>query len=87
MRTRGNLARHELIGLEVQVTKSKSNQEGLKGKVVDETRNLLTIETVKGEKKVPKSDSTFEFRIPEGQVEIEGKRLLFRPEDRIKRAR
>jgi len=87
MRTKGNIAKHELIGLEVRVLKSSSSPAGLRGRVVDETKNLLVIETPKGEKKVPKEHSIFEFEIPEGSVTVDGARLLFRPEDRIKRAR
>jgi ribonuclease P protein subunit POP4 len=87
MITKGNVKKHELIGLDVRVLRSNPDLTDLEGRVVDETRNLLTIETHKGERKVPKEGSVFEFAIPEGRVVIEGDSLLFRPEDRIKRAR
>jgi ribonuclease P protein subunit POP4 len=87
MITKGNIRKHELIGLDVRVVSKDQDLTGLEGRVVDETRNLLTIETRKGEKKVPKKGATFEFVIPDGRVEVEGDALLFRPEDRIKRAR
>ncbi len=87
MITKRNVAKHELIGLDVRVVEAGGNLEGLEGRVVDETKNLLIIETQKGEKKVQKRGSRFELEIPEGSVTIDGEKLLFRPEDRTKKAR
>jgi ribonuclease P protein subunit POP4 len=87
MITKNNIVKHELIGLDMRVVSSSSNLTGLSGRVVDETKNLLVVATPKGEKKVPKQYSVFEFQLPEGRVTVEGDRLLFRPEDRIKKAR
>ncbi|MEM5793176.1 MAG: ribonuclease P protein component 1 [Candidatus Aenigmatarchaeota archaeon] len=82
-----NLFRHELIGLEVEVSRSTNpSQVGLKGKVIDETQKTIIIETKKGEKKLPKENIIFIFKIPDGRrVEVNGKLLLGRPEDRIKK--
>ena len=82
-----NLVRHELIGLEVKIVKSTNpSQIGLKGRVVDETRQMLIIETRKGEKKIEKKSAVFVFKIPDGRrVEVNGKILVGRPEDRIKK--
>ena len=45
MITPQNIARHELVGLEVEVTHGlHGDLEGIKGKVVDETKNTLTID-------------------------------------------
>lgn len=76
-----------MIGLEVKVVESTNpSQVGLSGKVVDESRNILTIETRKGVKNLPKQDCTFSFRIPSGEwVRVDGKLLLARPEDRPKK--
>ena len=42
--TAKNLARHELIGLEVEIAKAKNRAlEGIKGVIVGETRNMLAI--------------------------------------------
>lgn len=81
-----NLIRHELIGLHVEIAKSCNiHQTGTKGMVVDETKNTLTIETDKGLKKIQKSGSEFIFKIPNGKrVKVDGKRILARPEERIK---
>ena len=88
MITPQNVFRHELVGLEVAVV--SSFQVGFKeinGKVVDETRNTIKIEDKEGnEKIVPKNAATFHFKLPDGsKVEINGKILVARPEDRIKK--
>lgn len=106
MRTAQNLHLHELIGLNVKITNSSSRELiGLEGKVVDETKNLLVIETEKKEKKIrlpthrqssfqnvrllkiPKISSTFLFTLENGEkVELKGKEIAFRPEERTKKA-
>ncbi|MEM5829622.1 MAG: ribonuclease P protein subunit [Candidatus Aenigmatarchaeota archaeon] len=83
-----NLVRHELIGLEVKIAKSTDpTQKGLKGKIIDETYKTFKIETEEGrEKIIPKANSVFIFTLPSGEkVEVEGKILVARPEDRIKK--
>lgn len=87
MVTPKDLVMHELMGLAVRVVSCTNRQlEGLKGTVIDETRNMLTIETSKGEKKLAKQDCVFSFHIPSGEwVKVRGELLLARPEDRIKK--
>ena len=89
--TERNLARHELIGLRVVVGRSPDPSiEGREGRVVDETRNTLVIESMEGggRWRVAKEHSTFLFTLPGGRrVELEGDRIRFRPEDRVKRCR
>jgi ribonuclease P protein subunit POP4 len=82
-----NLVRHELIGLEVRVVESTNpSQAGLSGRVVDESRNILSIDTGKGVKNLPKQDCTFSFHLPSGEwVRVKGSLLVSRPEDRIKK--
>lgn len=88
MITPENLIFHELIGLEIEVTDS-SNESliGINGKVVDETKNTLLIETSdKSEKLIAKDVSIFNFTLSNGMhLEVNGKILLNRPEDRIKK--
>jgi len=58
----------------------------MKGKVIDETRNTFLILNAGRQKTIPKDTSFFHFTMPDGTVvEIEGKLLLGRPEDRIKK--
>lgn len=83
-----NIMRHELVGLEVEITHSlHGDLKGIKGRVVNETRNTLTIEDGEGnEKIIPKGSVTFKFTLPDGVIiEIEGKIIISRPEDRIKK--
>lgn len=81
-----NLLRHEIIGLEVRVVKSSQpSYIGIKGKVVDETKNTLTIHHMQRDKTIAKKTATFHFKLPSGlTVEVEGKNLVKRPEDRVK---
>ena len=87
MVTAKDLVLYELIGLEVRIVTSSNKQlEGLSGTVIDETRNMLTIETPKGEKKLAKQDCVFSFHLPSGEwVKVKGSLLVARPEDRIKK--
>ncbi|MDI6806929.1 MAG: ribonuclease P protein component 1 [Candidatus Aenigmarchaeota archaeon] len=85
--TPSNLVRHELCGLEIKIIKSTDpTQKGLKGRVIDETYHTLKIETKKGEKTIPKANCIFIFTLPDKtKVEVDGKLLVARPEDRIKK--
>jgi ribonuclease P protein subunit POP4 len=88
MITPENIFRHELIGLQVKVAEgSHVGFKGIKGKVVDETRNTIKIEDSKGkEKTIPKKMATFHFKLADGKkVEIDGRIIVARPEDRIKK--
>jgi ribonuclease P protein subunit POP4 len=87
MITPANLVRHELVGLEVEVVESTNpSQVGLSGRVVDESRNTLSIETSKGARSLPKQDCTFRFTLQTGEeVRVKGSLLVARPEDRVKK--
>jgi len=76
------------VGLEVEITHSlHGDLKGIRGRVVDETKNTITIEDGEGyEKIIPKRSAKFHFTLPEGTiVEIDGKIIVSRPEDRIKK--
>ncbi len=76
------LTRHELIGLKCKVVRASNPQiVGIKGKVIDETKNMLVIENDK-RTMIPKRDATFQFELGEA-VTVDGKHLLGRPEDRV----
>lgn len=88
MITPQNIFRHELVGLTVEVAESThSGYKGIKGKVVDETKNTIKIEDEKGKEKIiPKKVAIFHFKLPDGRkVEINGKIIAVRPEIRIKK--
>ncbi len=80
-----NLIRHELIGLEVEVLESTDpGLRGLRGRVVDETKNMLRVRVGGKIKSIPKSIVYLKFILPEGEeVKVEGRRLVARPEDRV----
>jgi ribonuclease P protein subunit POP4 len=80
--------RRELIGLSVEVLESTCGQYlKIRGKVVDESRNTLTIEQDGAEKTVPKDCCKFRFEEGSRTHVVSGKDIKFRPEDRIKKVR
>ncbi len=82
-----NLIHHELIGLPVEIVASTNpNQVGLKGKIVDETRNMFMIEKKDHRiKKTAKEGVTFVFTLSDVGVKVNGNLLLARPENRIQK--
>ncbi len=74
------------IGLRVRIILStQENLMGLEGKVVDETKNLLVISSDGKERKVPKVSCIFRFYTKDGHVDVDGKRITFRPHERPKK--
>lgn len=82
-----NLLRHELCGLSIKIEKSTDpTQKGISGKVIDETYNTLKIEIKGKEKTMVKENCVFVFTLPDKtKVQIQGKLLVARPEDRIRK--
>ena len=87
MKVTPDVIRHEFIGTEAKVSKSNhSGYMGLSGKVIDETRNTFTVLHEGKRKTVLKDAAVFHFKFLDGTiVEINGKLLLGRPEDRLKK--
>lgn len=94
-----NLVQHELIGLKVEVVESKnSSLVGLRGEIMNETKNTFLVAVRKKVKHVPKRNNTFSFSLGRRQpfkkvalkrksvktVRVNGNILVARPEDRIK---
>ena len=81
-----NILRHELIGLRTVVAKSTNAfLVGTRGRIIDETRNTVTVGTKKGVKVIPKAAAVFRFDLSDGSVvEVEGAELVGRPENRMK---
>ena len=77
----------ELIGLHVTVLEATDPSHiGICGKVVDETMKTLYVEQGGKQKMIPKKGAVFRFDT-QGGIEVRGEDILFRPEERIKRAR
>ncbi len=87
--TAKTLLRHEFIGLKIKVAKSSHRELcGICGTIIDETKNTLVIYHKGKPKVVPKGYSTFHCNLSDGTIiEIDGKLLIGRPEDRIKKRR
>jgi len=87
MKATPDIIRYELIGTEAKVSKSvHPDYVGLSGKVIDETRNTLTILHEGRRKKIIKDLATFHFKFSDGTIiEIDGKILVGKPEDRLKK--
>lgn len=79
-----DLLKKELIGLDVTIIDSKNKSNiGINGRIIDETKNSLTIKTESGEKMVLKENVTLGLR--EKGLKVEGRMILGRPEERIKK--
>lgn len=75
-----------LIGKNVKVLWSKNkSQQGLEGVVVDESKNMLVIETKKGEKKIFKGQAVFLFSNKSKKIVMPGELLIGTVEKRVKR--
>jgi ribonuclease P protein subunit POP4 len=87
MNVTADIVRHELIGTHAKISKSTNGDcIGLSGKVIDETRNTFSIFQCGRTKTAIKNDNVFQFRLHDGTVvEIDGRILVGRPEDRIKK--
>lgn len=87
MKITADIIRAEFIGTKGKVAQSQnSDYVGVSGEVVDETKNTFAIMQAGKLKKVIKALSVFHFKFQDGSiVEIEGKLLVGRPEDRLKK--
>lgn len=87
MKVTPDIIRYEFIGTEAKISKSKHRgYVGVSGKIIDETRNTFTILHEGKKKIVPKDSAVFRFNFSDGTVvEIDGKILVGRPEDRLKK--
>lgn len=76
----------ELIGTHIKITNSKNKSLiGLQGKIVDETRNTILLSTNEGDKKIIKDQVEFDFFTENKVMKIDGKSIVSRSEDRIKK--
>lgn len=75
-----NLPKHELIGLKAKVKEHTDKQkEGIKGEVLDETRDMIRID----DKWIEKKNTTFTFYLNDQKIDLKGDIIKKRPEDRI----
>jgi len=82
------LAREELIGLKVKIKECKDpNWVGKSGLIINETKNTFLIEFDNQKKIIAKNIAIYEFDIDGKKVIIDGSKITYRPEDRIKKIR
>jgi ribonuclease P protein subunit POP4 len=78
----------ELIGRKVTIIECTDptwiNQAGT---IIDETKKMFLIEISKKQKRIAKQTATFAFEYQNKKTIVKGTRLVYRPEDRIKKAR
>ena len=75
----------ELIGKVVEIVSATNKTlEGLKGRIVDETKMMLKIEQEKTKKVKILLKNQITFKLVETGEVIEGKTITKRPEDRLK---
>jgi ribonuclease P protein subunit POP4 len=80
-----NILAHELIGLDVEITKEDNlTPSKLYGKIVFETKNMILLKTIFGIKGVPKTViKKARILLLGGDCFINGFSLIERPEDRV----
>lgn len=87
MKVTPDIIRFEFIGTHCKVAKSPhKDYVGLNGTVVGETKNTFTFQAGDKAKSVVKESAVFNFKFNDGTiVQIDGKLLVGRPEDRLKK--
>jgi ribonuclease P protein subunit POP4 len=82
-----NIVLHELIGLDAEVMLCRdSSQTGIKGRVINETKNLLYLTHDSKTKKVVKKISVFRFTHSNDSFIVSGMEICFRPYERTEKA-
>ncbi len=87
MNVTSDVIRAEFIGTHGRVTESRhADYVGIHGPVLDETKQTFVIQHEGKMKRIVKESSVFNFQFSEGTgVEIDGKLLVGKPEDRLKK--
>ncbi len=87
MKVTPDIVRYEFIGTQAKVAESNHlGYVGLGGKVIGETKNTFAIQSEGKPKNIIKESVVFNFQFQDGTiVKIDGKLLVGRPEDRLKK--
>ena len=86
---KSNLLFSTFIGLPVEIiSSSQRHLVGVKGIVIDETKNMLVIEAAGcKEKKLQKTACIFRFTVSDGTVDVDGSSIAFRHFERPKKVK
>ncbi len=78
----------ELIGLNVKIKNCRDpGWIGKSGLILDETKNTFLIKINEKEKKIAKKTAIFEFELSGKKITLDGSKIVYKPEDRIKKVR
>jgi ribonuclease P protein subunit POP4 len=76
----------ELIGRPVTIIEcTDPSWTSRSGIIIDETKHTFLIEVDKKQKRIAKQTATFEFEYHGKKTIVKGTRLVYRPEERIKK--
>lgn len=77
---------HTFIGQQIEVINSTQKEQiGLKGEVVDETKNMLSIISNGREIKLQKVAVKIRFFVDDGFLDVDCSKIAFRPHERPKK--
>lgn len=87
MKITPDIIRHEFIGCRGEIAQSiHRDYVGITGTIISETRNTFILKDEDETKNIIKDTSIFNFQLNDGTiVQIDGKLLVGRPEDRLKK--
>ena len=84
MITPDNIKAHELVGMHATILgASNKTVIGLNGRVINETKSMITLNTAKGAKQIPKQATRFAFCVEGKQIQVDGDDIHKRPFERI----
>jgi ribonuclease P protein subunit POP4 len=83
-----SFAKDEFIGLKVKIREcSDPKWKGKSGHILNETKNTFIIDIDNKEKTIAKNIAIFEFEVNGKRISLDGSKIMFRPENRIKKVR
>ncbi len=86
-RSVGRALAGEFIGVKAEVIDSTDvSMKDICGEIIDETKNTFLIEDQeKVTKMIPKKNNQFKLYMMNREIIVDGSKIMYRPEDRIKR--
>jgi RNase P/RNase MRP subunit p29 len=84
MKSSRDLLRQEFIGLNARII-SPGIRKPVRGRIVDETRNMIRLETGGRELSISKKGSRIILALSDGEVDVLGDWIIGNPADRIKK--
>jgi len=80
-----DILREEWIGKHVKIVNSTNKYNiGINGKIINETKNIFVLITNNGERKIMKSNNTFQIKYNKKKINVKGIAMQLSPEERIK---